>query len=264
MNQTKIVCVKASSVLIIALAALVWAKPALSATPDATETLALKLPGPSLKGTPPDVMPAGPNIEPYSDKAPSPFLAPKGVKNVAAGKRATSSSVPITGELTQLTDGRKEAEDYDSVDMKKGSQWVQVDLGEVYSIQAVVMWHDHRNVQVMSDVIVQASDDPEFQKGVTTLFNNDADNSSGFGVGGDREYFETRYGKVVDGKGVKARHVRCYTNGGTMTKLNCWQELEVYGLPVDSKSGAEILSSTDAATAGTETLKLKLPAPALK
>lgn len=264
MNQTKIVCVKASCLLIIALATLIWVKPVLGATPDSTETLALKLPGPSLKGTPPDVMPAGPNIEPYPDKAPPPFLAPKGVKNVAAGKRATSSSVPITGELTQLTDGKKEAEDYDSVEMKKGSQWVQVDLGEAYSIYAVVMWHDHRYVQVLSDVIVQASDDPEFQKGVTTLFNNDADNSSGLGVGGNREYFETRYGKVIDGKGVKARHVRCYTNGGTMTKFNCWQELEVYGLPVSSRNGDAVLPSTNAATAGTETLKLKLPAPALK
>ena len=60
---------------------------------------------------------------------------------------------------------------------------MQVDLGEASSIYAIVLWHDHRYIQVMHDVIVQVSDDPEFKNGVTTLFNNDVDNSSGLGVG---------------------------------------------------------------------------------
>lgn len=195
-----------------------------------TEPLALKLPQPTLKGTP-EELPLGPNIEPYSDKPAPPFFVPKGVKNVAADKRVTSSVNPFTGELSQLTDGKKEAFDYDSVEMKKGSQWVQVDLGEAYPIYAVVMWHDHRYIQVMRDVIVQVSNDPEFKDGVTTLFNNDVDNSSGLGVGTDREYFETRFGKIVDGKGTKARYVRCYTKGGSLSALNCWQEIEVFALP---------------------------------
>jgi hypothetical protein len=78
---------------------------------------------------------------------------------------------------------------------------------------------------------VQVSDDPEFKTGVTTLFNNDKDNVAGQGVGTDREYFETQMGKIVDGKGVKARYVRGYTKGSTNGAMNCWQELEVYGLP---------------------------------
>ena len=197
---------------------------------DATEPLALQLPAPTLKGTPED-LPVGPNIEPYSDKAPAPLQVPKGVKNVAADKPVTSSVKPFTGELNQLTDGKKEAFDYDSVEMKKGSQWVQVDLGASYAIHAIAMWHDHRYIQVMHDVIVQVSDDPEFKTGVTTLFNNDSDNSSGLGVGTDREYFETKFGKVVNGKGTKARYVRGCTKGGTLSALNCWQEIEVYALP---------------------------------
>ena len=83
----------------------------------------------------------------------------------------------------------------------------------------------------MHDVIVQVSDDPEFKTGVTTLFNNDTDNSSGLGVGKDREYFETRYGKIVDGKGTKARYVRSCLKGGSLSALNCWQEVEVFALP---------------------------------
>jgi len=93
------------------------------------------------------------------------------------------------------------------------------------------MWHDHRYVQAMHDVILQVSNDPEFKNGVTTLYNNDVDNSSGLGVGTDREYFELEFGRVVPAKGVKARYVRGYTKGGSLSALNCWQEIEVYALP---------------------------------
>lgn len=215
--------------LIIAALALSTANPSLVRAAE-TEPLKLALPAPTLKGTPED-LPTGPNIETYSDKPRPDFLVPKGVKNVAAGKPATSSVKPFTGELEQITDGKKEAFDYDSVEMKKGAQWVQVDLGESLPIYAVALWHDHRYIQVMHDVIVQVSDDPEFKTGVTTLFNNDTDNSSGLGVGTDREYFETKYGRIVDGKGTKARYVRGYTKGSSLSALNCWQEVEVYALP---------------------------------
>lgn len=194
------------------------------------EVLNLTLPAPTLKGTPED-LPTGATIEPLSDKPRPPFMTAKGVKNVALNKPVTSSVKPFQGELNQITDGQKEAFDYDAVEMKKGTQWVQVDLGQTYAIHAIVMWHDHRYIQVMRDVIVQVSADPEFKDHVTTVFNNDVDNSSGLGVGTDREYFETHEGKIVDAKGVKGRYVRAYTNGSSLSALNCWQELEVYALP---------------------------------
>jgi hypothetical protein len=196
----------------------------------ATEPLKLNLPEHTLKGTPED-LPVGPNIEPPSDKAPVPLQVPKGVVNVAAGKPVTSSVAPFLGDLKQITDGKKEPLDDDAVEFKKGTQWVQVDLGESYAIHAIAMWHDHRYVQAMHDVVVQVSDDPEFKTGVTTLYNNDTDNSSGLGVGTDREYFELQFGRVVVGKGAKARYVRGYTKGGSLSALNCWQEIEVYALP---------------------------------
>jgi hypothetical protein len=192
--------------------------------------LKLELPAPTLKGTP-EQLPTGPNIEANSDKAPAALMIASGAKNVALGKTVTSSVKPFTGELNQIADGKKEAFDYDTVEMKKGAQWVQIDLGEPYAIQAIALWHDHRYIQVMHDVIVQVSDDPEFKTGVTTLFNNDTDNSSGLGVGTDREYFERHFGRVIDGKGVKARYVRGYTKGSHLSALNCWQEIEVYALP---------------------------------
>ena len=194
--------------------------------------LPMVLPAPTMKGTPDD-LPKGPNIEPPpdQDKLPPPFLAPQGVKNVALGKKATASVKPFTGDPVQITDGQKDPYDHQVVEMKKGTQYVQIDLGEPQAIYAIVMWHDHRYLQLFHDVIVQVADDPGFTENVRILFNSDSDNSSGLGMGTDREYFETRFGRVVDAKGTKARYVRCYTKGGHLSAVNTWQEIEVYALP---------------------------------
>lgn len=194
------------------------------------EALTLQLPTPTLRGTPED-LPKSANIDPPQDK-PIKFSVPKGAtNNVALGKPVTSSVAPFSGQLSQITDGKKEPTDDNAVEFKKGPQWVQVDLGADYSIYAIVMWHDHRYLQVMHDVVVQVSDDPEFKNNVQTVFNNDAANTAGLGAGTDREYFETSFGKIVDAKGVKGRYVRAYTKGSTSSALNCWEELEVYALP---------------------------------
>ena len=182
-----------------------------------------------MKGTPED-LPEAPNIERAPEK-PWVFMVPKGVENVAKGKPVTSSVAPFAGKLDQVTDGKKEATDDDAVELKKGPQWIQVDLGKSYPISAIAVWHDHRYLQVMHCVIIQVSDDADFKTGVTTLFNNDMENAAGLGAGTNREYFETRFGKVIDGKDTKARYVRGYTKGSTSGALNAWEEMEVYALP---------------------------------
>ncbi len=194
------------------------------------EALVLQLPAPTVRGTPED-LPKGPGIEPYSDKPRPPFLVPKGVRNLALGRPVTASVEPFTGDLSQLTDGKKEAVDADTIEMKKGVQYVQVDLGASCPLYAIVLWHDHRYLQVVHAVIVRVSDDPQFKTGVQTLFNNDQTNAAGQGIGADREYFETNQGKLIDAKGIKGRYVRCYSKGGSAGALNCWEEIEVYGLP---------------------------------
>ncbi len=195
-----------------------------------SEPLKLKFPSHTPKGTPED-LPKGATVEPISDKPPKPLDVPKGVVNVASGKPVTSSVTPFLGDLKQVTDGEKEPFDEQAVEMKKGVQWVQVDLGQSFEIHAIAMWHDHRYVQSFRDVVLQVSDDAEFKTGVTTLYNNDADNSAGLGVGTDREYFELEWGRTVAAKGVKARYVRGYTRGSSLSALNAWQEIEVYALP---------------------------------
>ena len=197
------------------------------------EPLPLKMPAPTTKGTP-EELPSGPNIEPplEAGKLPKPFLAPKGVVNVAQGKKVTASlPSTISGNLEQVTDGKKEAFDDYVVEMKKGPQWVQIDLGQEYAIAAVAIWHDHRYVQAFRDVIIQLSNDPDFTKDVVTLYNNDYDNSSGLGEGKDKEYFEQQFGRVIDGKNTKARYLRSYTKGSTLSAFNCHTEIEAYAPP---------------------------------
>ncbi len=193
--------------------------------------LPVKLPMPAFRSTPPE-MPKSPHIEPLSDKLRPPFLAPAGARNVALGKRVTSSDrSPIGGALSQITDGEKEAVDDAVVELHKNVQWVQIDLEQDYSIWAVVIWHDHRYAQVFRGVVVQAADDPDFTRNVQTLFNNDIENTTGLGIGKDKQYFETNQGKLIDTKGVKGHFLRCYSKGSDDSALNRYTEIEVYGRP---------------------------------
>jgi len=194
--------------------------------------LDVKLPGASFKGTPPANMPTNSYTEPYSDAPPAPLMVPPGLQNLAPkSKLTTSSSNVMNGPLEKLVDGDKEPSETSIVLLKKGTQFVQMDLGSPAENFAIVIWHAHAQTKVYHDVIVQVSDDPEFKKGVKTIFNNDQDNSSGLGAGTDLEYFETRYGKRIDAKGANARYIRFYSKGSTESALNEYTELEVYGRP---------------------------------
>jgi hypothetical protein len=115
------------SLVVVALAAAFSASTAVRAADAASEPLKLNLPAHTLKGTPED-LPVGPHVEPPPKSAPPTPAVPKGVVNVAAGKAVTSSVPPFLGELSQITDGKREAFDEDAVEFKKGTQWAQVDL----------------------------------------------------------------------------------------------------------------------------------------
>ncbi len=197
------------------------------------EPLPLKLPIPAFMGTPTD-MELGPNVEPPSDKPRAPFMAPKGVKNLALKKKTTSSDKsPITGSLELVTDGDKEANDDSFVELHRRTQWVQIDLEEKAKIAAIVVWHAHNTYQVYRDVIVQVANDPDFTQDVKTLYNNDYDNSSGMGIGTDKEYFENYEGRLIDAEGVVGRYIRLYSRGSTYSALNRYTEVEVWGMPAE-------------------------------
>lgn len=191
--------------------------------------LTLKLPPPAFKGTPKDVQLSS-YVEPLSDKPRPPMMVPAGLKNLAPGKKISTSDKNATAStLEKVIDGDKEAQDESIIFLRKGTQWVQLDLGAAHEVFAIVLWHAHNSAKVYHDIIVQAADDADFLENVRTIYNNDQDNTSGLGVGTDREYFETHEGRLINAKGVKARYFRFYSKGSTESALNEYTEIEIYG-----------------------------------
>ncbi len=214
-----------------ALAADAPAAPAAAAAPAGDlEPIKIELPEPFFGGTPIDYWSA--NLEPEDFKDRAPFMAPKGTALLSKGKPVTSSAKnPTLGELKMLVDGDKNYAKNSLVELGDGVQWVQLDLQDSANIFAILVWHFHEGKRVYFDVVAQVSDDPEFKNNVTTVYNNDADNSAGLGVGKDKEYIENNKGRLIDAKGTKGRYVRLYTNGNTADDKSHYVEVEVFGKP---------------------------------
>lgn len=189
--------------------------------------LKLDVPRSQLTGTPVPI-----KIDNLEAKTPNPEPdVPEDVKNIAKGKKVTSSDdFPLIGELELVTDGDKEAAEGSYVEIQNGFQWVQIDLEKTFEIFAVAVWHYHSQERAYKDVVVQVSDDPTFKSGVKTIFNNDHDNSAKLGKGSNKAYVETNLGKLmVVNPPVKGRYVRLYSNGNTSNDMNHYIEVEVFG-----------------------------------
>jgi len=204
-------------------------------TPDPLEdlvTLTPQYPKPLFIGMP---IPAVqiPNLEkpdPSALKDRLTLRVPRGSTNVALNKKVTSSDpLPIIGSLDLITDGDADGSDGCYVEIAPGRQWVQIDLGADYDIWKILIWHYHKQAVVFFNVIVQVSNDPTFKTGVTTLFNNDFDNKNGFGKGRDKNYIETNHGRLIDGKGTRARYVRLWSFGNSADEMNRYIEVQVFG-----------------------------------
>ncbi|MCD6394787.1 MAG: PmoA family protein [Planctomycetes bacterium] len=192
--------------------------------------LPIVLPKPMFVGTPTNIK--VPNLMKGTGKPRPPFYAPVGCVNLAAGKVVGSTDdLPIIGDIEMITDGDKEAADGSYVELGPFQQHITVDLGQECEVYAVLVWHYHKQARVYFDVIVQTADDADFISNVKTLFNNDIDNSAGLGIGADMHYIETSDGKLIDGKGTKARFVRLYSNGSNANDLNNYIEVEIWGKP---------------------------------
>jgi len=208
-----------------------WILPQTASAADDKVPLKLDLPAPAFKGTPKDIQLSS-YVEPLSDKPRPLMMVPAGLKNVARDSKVICSDKNATSDmLTKITDGNKEASEESIIYLRKGTQWVQLDFGSPKEVFALVIWHAHNSAKVYHDVVVQVADDQDFIQNVKTIFNNDQDNTSGLGVGTDREYFETHEGKLIDAKGIKTRYMRFYSKGSTESALNEYTEVEVYGRP---------------------------------
>lgn len=218
-----------AAALATALLILVPVYASLSAQDSDKEELKLKLPKPMFVGTPRNIKTA--NLETITGKSRGPFFVPKGTRLLSAGKAVLSSDMqPVIGDLGFVVDGEKSGEDGYFVELGPGRQWVQIDLGKTAALHAILIWHYHSQARVYRDVVVQASDDKDFRGNVLTVYNNDHDNTLGFGPGKDKEYIETNEGRLIDPKGAAGRHLRLYSNGNTSNDMNHYVEVEVYGI----------------------------------
>jgi len=150
------------------------------------------------------------------------------LSNLAAGKLPAALSAAFKN-LSLATDGVKSTANYADSSTATGLQWVQVDLGNSYGISSIKLWHYFGDARKYSDVVVQLSDDPKFISGITTVYNNDTDNSAGLGKGTNSEYSETSAGLNITFGTVNARYARFYTNGSNINKYNHYSEIEIYG-----------------------------------
>lgn len=171
-----------------------------------------------------------PNLAPANWK-PEPVLVPEGTANVAFGKPVSGSAKPMIGTLDMVTDGGKEGRDGEWLEIESGLQWIQIDLLDKHEIYAVVPWHYRLMCRVYYDVIIQVSNDPQFEKDVHTVFNNDYDNSAGFGVGKDLSFISVDQEPpvAVVKPPVCGRCVRLYSHGNTDNSQNHIIEVEVFG-----------------------------------
>ncbi|MDZ4858485.1 MAG: hypothetical protein SGI88_05845 [Candidatus Hydrogenedentes bacterium] len=236
MVRTGIVWHIAIAVLITGSCALSFAadvaKKASPAVAGDTSPLEIKLPPPYFGGTPTTYI--SEHLEEFDPTVRKPFVAPKGATVLSAGKTVTSSDPdPANGKLSMITDGEKGYQTEYLTELAEGAQWVQIDLGAQSEVYAVVLWHFHAGDRVYFDVVARTADDAAFTKNMQTVYNNDFDNSSGLGVGKDKEYIENYQGRLIgtltDGKGTIGRYVRLYSKGNTSDGANHYVEVEVWG-----------------------------------
>ena len=206
---------------------------ALCAAGVSAEKVAIKfeLPPPHSSGTPKEIK--SDNLEP--DPGPGKLRAPIMVepeytkKLTTENTKVTTSEEAVTGDNDYVVDGDKTPDATSMLQLPGGLQWVQLDLGAEHTVSAVCVWHDQGDERVYKDVVVQISNDANFVDGVTTIFNNDHDNTAKLGKGTDKEYRERNDGRPMDAKLAKGRYVRCYSNGSTSEPVNNYIEIEVFG-----------------------------------
>ena len=210
---------------------------ALCATAVMADKVAIKfvLPPPHITGTPKEIK--SDNLEPDRGQGklrPPIMVEPEYAKKLTnEDTKVTTSEEPVTGDAEYVVDGDKTLDATAMLQLPSGLQWVQLDLGAEHTISAICVWHDQGDDRVYKDVIMQISNDEKFadKTKITTVFNNDHDQSSklGLGKGPDKEYRERNDGRPVDAKLTKGRYVRVYSAGSSSEPTNNYIEIEVFG-----------------------------------
>lgn len=181
------------------------------------------------------------------------FVVPGENYNVALLKPVTLIPPPPVHDLYRInhaTDGITNGDNYTNTVETGVPTALTLDLGEKFTIDRVVMWHYAvGNNRTYKDVIIQFSNDPAFAAGVTTVFNNDNDNTCGQGVGTDDPYVENEAGTVFTFEPVTARYFRTWVNGHTRGGRDYnsghWSEIKIYAAEAQEAIIPEVYESFD-------------------
>lgn len=176
-----------------------------------------------------------PNLEPGTSKDVYRITAtvPVGVRLLSTGCPVTSSDPAVPAEtLSLITDGDRHGDDGYYVELAKGRQWVQIDLGASRRLHLIWLWRFHKMQVCFPDTVIQVSDDPECKTSVT-VYNSDHDNSSNLGSGKDFDYYESHNGRAVSFAPVSGRYVRLWSREAAVLDANCYIEMSIYGEPTD-------------------------------
>ena len=152
-----------------------------------------------------------------------------GLRNLAFGQPVSQTGDAGYDSGSSLaTDGNMRNAAWD-IGPKATGHYRQVDIGGPWNIDSLRVWHelsDSRRIRY-KDVVIRLSTTADFSSDVTTVFNNDLDNSLGLGAGTDGEYDETESGKIVHFPPTRARYIRLHTYGNNHDDQNRLLEVMV-------------------------------------
>ncbi len=211
----------------------------------------------------------------YFGTPPAPASAASIEVNVARGITdiTTNGIAAQNGKrLSILTDGVRTDTEYALISTGSVAKYVQLNLGESHSITKLNILNDYNPSapRIGKDIIVQLSNDPTFATGVTTVYNNDGDNSVGLGAGGDSEYTEPINGSgltIALGSPVNAQYVRYWANGHTRTQTSAYNtvntpvEVEVYAQLPGLNNALPAISTLSVSDISNHSVKLSWVSP---
>ncbi len=154
-------------------------------------------------------------------------------KEVIGKWTKTNENVNVNGDkpLSNAVNGNKTLNDYADFgkDDSKDSSYIQVDLGKVSDVESINLYRYWNGGRRYNGTVIALSETEAFDNPVI-VYNSDAENVHGLGVGTDSTYAETEAGKAIKLKEVtKARYVRVYIHGSSAGDTNHIIELEVMG-----------------------------------
>lgn len=143
-----------------------------------------------------------------------------------------SAPLPGASNIERIVNMNTDSYNYSEI----YGEYVQIDLKAVMPISNLKLWHVWQDARIYNSVVVLASNDPSFTSEISILFNNDTQNSLGFGRGEDQLYAESSSGLTIQGRTnpygnqyllANKRYLRFYSRGSNLNSGNHIVEVQV-------------------------------------